>query len=67
MSPYEKAKRKRLNAPEWKKTLVKELLKPRIKRFKRNMSLLWVWIEYGQLTLQICVNMPAKIRVTSTY
>ena len=35
MSPYEKAKRKRLNAPEWKKTLVKELLKPRIKRFKR--------------------------------
>ena len=35
MSPYEKAERKRLNAPEWKKTLVKELLKPRIKRFKR--------------------------------
>ena len=35
MSSYEKAKRKRLNAPEWKKTLAKELLKPRIKRFKR--------------------------------
>ena len=35
MSVYEKAKRKRLNAPEWKKTLVKELLKPKLKRFKR--------------------------------
>ena len=62
MSPYEKAKRKPLNAPDWKKTLVKELLKP-----SGDMSLLWVWIEYGQLTLQICANMPAKIRVTSTY
>ena len=35
MSVYEEAKRKRLNAPEWKKTLVKELLKPKLKRFKR--------------------------------
>ena len=35
MSVYEEAKRKRLNAPEWKKALVKELLKPKFKRFKR--------------------------------
>ena len=33
MSVYEKAKGKRLNAPEWKKILVKELLKPKLKRF----------------------------------
>ena len=35
MSVYEKAKRKRLNAPEWKKELAKELLRPKLKRFKR--------------------------------
>ena len=32
---YGKAKRQRNNAPLWKKQLVKELLKPKLKRFPR--------------------------------
>ena len=32
---YGKAKRRRDNAPAWKKQLVKELLKPKLKRFPR--------------------------------
>jgi hypothetical protein len=35
MSVYEKAKNRRLNAPEWKRKLVHELLKPKRKQFKR--------------------------------
>ena len=35
MSVYEKAKRQRLDAPQWKKILTKELLKPKLKRFPR--------------------------------
>lgn len=35
MSVYQKAKRRRLDAPQWKKTLVKELLRPKLKRFAR--------------------------------
>ena len=35
MDVYEKAKTRRLDAPEWKKQLVKELLKPKKIRFKR--------------------------------
>ena len=35
MDVYEKATRRRLAAPEWKKQLAKELLKPKKIRFKR--------------------------------
>ena len=35
MSEFEKAKRLRLEAPEWKKQLIRELLRPRKKRFTR--------------------------------
>ena len=35
MSVYEKAKEKLLNAPEWKKQLTDELLKPKRNRFPR--------------------------------
>ena len=35
MSVYDKAKRRRLDAPDWQKQLTKELLKPKRKTFKR--------------------------------
>ena len=35
MSVYEKAKRQRLDAPQWKKQLAKELLRPKRNRFDR--------------------------------
>ena len=35
MSAYEKAKRRRIEAPEWKKQLAKELLRPKRNRFDR--------------------------------
>ena len=35
MSVFDKAKRQRLDAPEWKKTLASELLKPKRNRFPR--------------------------------
>ena len=37
MSVYEKAKRRRLDAPQWKKILTKELLKPKLKRIPRRV------------------------------
>ena len=35
MDVHEKARKKRIDAPEWKKQLTKELLKPKRKRFRR--------------------------------
>ena len=35
MSAYEKAKRRRIEAPEWKKQLAKELLRPKRNRLDR--------------------------------
>ena len=35
MDVYDKAAQRRLDAPEWKKKLTKELLKPKLKRFER--------------------------------
>ena len=36
---YEKAKRRRADAPDWKKQLTKELLKPKRRRFRRRKVL----------------------------
>ena len=36
---YEKAKRRRVDAPQWKKQLTKELLKPKRRRFRRRQVL----------------------------
>ena len=47
MPPYEKAKRKRLNAPEWKKKhWLKSYSNQELKDLSGDMSLLWVWIEW---------------------
>ena len=67
MSVYEKAKRKRLNAPEWKKELTKELLRPKLKRFKRrhvsSLGVDRIWTA----DLADLHKLPAKIKGTSTY